>query len=338
MSISAIYFDGKRARSIAVSLSVLGKELLMRGEGIERNEPLTSLKILPPLAGTPRIILLVDGGRCEVGDHQALADLLPQLAQSPVHGMEASWQYALIALIFTLATLVAVYFIGLPLLAEQVAKLLPAELALTIDQRFLADADRALLEPSKLDSARRQAIETKLRNLTMPEDLPKPTSIEFRSSPHMGANAFALPGGTILVFDQLVTLADHDEEIIAVLAHEMGHVAKRHALRQILQASVVGLAVAWYLGDVSSLLATAPTVILESRYSRDFERTADSFAIELLQRNAIAPSYLADMLEKLEAAHADKTLAAVNQAMKSLDYLSTHPNSEERIRRIREIR
>jgi Zn-dependent protease with chaperone function len=151
----------------------------------------------------------------------------------------------------------------------------------------------------------------------------------------LGANAFALPGGSIVVLDELVSLADNDQEILAVLAHEMGHISEKHALRQMLQASVVGLAMAWYIGDVSSLLAAAPTVLLQTRYSRDFERNADTFAAEMLRANGIPASRLADILQKLEAAHQTETTQISAKSAKAMDYLSSHPNTEERIDRLR---
>ena len=138
----------------------------------------------------------------------------------------------------------------------------------------------------------------------------------------------------MVVLDEIVNLSSDDDEILAVLAHEMGHVAERHALRQMLQASVVGLAMTWYVGDISTLLAAAPTTLLETRYSRDFERRADAFGARMLKLNGISPGRLADILEKLEHAHARKGEAPGGSAM---DYLSTHPNTAERIRTLRQM-
>lgn len=103
-----------------------------------------------------------------------------------------------------------------------------------------------------------------------------------------------------------------------------------------LQASVVGLAMSWYVGDISSLLAMAPTVLLEARYSRDFENSADHFAADLLRRNRILPARLADILQKLEAAQmaTDGQSAAI---MDQLGYLSSHPNTADRVRRLKQM-
>ena len=64
-----------------------------------------------------------------------------------------------------------------------------------------------------------------------------PYQIEFRAMKGQGANAFALPSGTIVISDELVLLAEDDREIVAVLAHECAHVRHRHVLRAVLQNS-----------------------------------------------------------------------------------------------------
>jgi Zn-dependent protease with chaperone function len=120
-----------------------------------------------------------------------------------------------------------------------------------------------------------------------------------------------------------------------VLAHELGHVSERHPMRQLLQGSVVALAMTWYLGDISSLLATAPTLLLQTNYSRNFERRADHFAAGLLRANGIKATRLADILAKLEASHGAAQHAGKQQTHIT-DFLSSHPDTDERIRSLRE--
>jgi Zn-dependent protease with chaperone function len=155
----------------------------------------------------------------------------------------------------------------------------------------------------------------------------------------MGANAFALPDGTIVMLDELVELTKDDNEIIAVLAHERGHVERRHAMRMVLQSSVVGLVLAWYVGDVSGLLATAPAIIMQAKYSRDMEREADEYAEQTMLANGLSPCLLGTILDKLEAAHLAKVREKHPEAdaakdSGAMDYLSSHPATSERMRRI----
>ena len=98
--------------------------------------------------------------------------------------------------------------------------------------------------------------------------------------------------------DELVQVSHDDEELQAVLAHEIGHVRGRHALRQIIMATGVSALAMGVLGDVSSVsaLASAAPVLLHTKHSRDFEREADAFARDWLQRQGIPGSRFDDIL------------------------------------------
>jgi Zn-dependent protease with chaperone function len=133
----------------------------------------------------------------------------------------------------------------------------------------------------------------------------------------------ALPGGTVVVTDELVKLAGHDEEILAVLAHELGHVQERHGLRMALQAMGAGAILVALTGDLSSvsdLAAGLPAVLLQSGYSRSMEREADDHAWRGLNATCIAPQRFADILRRLDAKPTETGL------------LDSHPGTAERIR------
>lgn len=335
MFVTAVYYDGKQARQYEVVLSVDGDVLQIQGDAILRQEGLSVLKIQPKLGNTARLIMFSDGARCEISDHAGFDALLPQPGRSWAVALESSWRYALPVLLLTVSMAIAAYRWGLPYVAEQVADKIPGSVLVELDRQFFANLDDKLLKPSQLAVERQQQIRKHLQQLSLPSIAIKPLAIEFRNVESMGPNAFSLPGGTVLVLDKLVEIAANDEEVLAVLAHELGHVSERHALRQMLQASVVGLVMAWYVGDVSSLLAAAPTLLLQTGYTRELERRADSFAAELLKINGLSVNLLADMLVKLEAAQKTDALKKDGNSSIALDYLSTHPNTDERIRELR---
>lgn len=337
MAVAGIYYDGHSARRHVVAIDYRDGRLSIRGETIERAFERGAFVVPPPLGNTPRLIVFPDGARCESTDSASFDALLAGAVEAVanVHRLEAHWRYALTALFITVALVVAAYVWGLPWVAERVADRLPDGLLTTIDQRFFAAVDDRLLKPSKLRLERQVALRAHIGTLRLPGGKANDgAKVHFRRA-ELGANAFALPGGGIVILDELVDLADDDEEIVAVVAHEIGHVVDRHALRQMLQASAVGLALAWYVGDVSNLLAIAPASLLETRYSRDFERQADAFAARVLRASGIPASRLADMLEKLERAHGGEAPVERPGGTQSADFLSTHPNSAERIRALR---
>jgi Zn-dependent protease with chaperone function len=335
-SVQGIYFDGNSARKQSVALSINQGLLEIRGEELLRVLPLSEVNISAKLGNTPRLLHFEGGAHSEINNHADFEALLKDAGiktQSLVSRLENTWHYAIGAAAFCIAFIIAMFYWGLPWLADITAARIPPAVTLAIDEHFLSMVDKGMMQPSALSKERQQAITQRFDNLKGEINTP-PHQLLFRSSKALGANAFALPGGTIIATDELVALAAHDEEIIAVLAHELGHVSERHPQRQLLQSSVVGLAMTWYLGDISTLLAAAPTLLLETSYSRNFERRADRYAADLLKSNKISPSRLADILEKLEAAHSDKDDAPQKQST-LMDLFSTHPDTAERLRNLR---
>jgi Zn-dependent protease with chaperone function len=335
-TVNAYYFDGQSARQQPVTLRFAHDQLEVRGAELIRAEPLFNVRISAKLGSAPRLLYFSGGGHCEVNSHADFEALLLEaglMPQSLLSRLEHSWRHALAATFISIFIAIASFYWGLPLIANIAATRMPAKVALTIDTHFLGAVDNGLVKASKLSQARQNNLRRRFDNLRDANGLP-PHRLEFRSSEVIGANAFALPGGTVVVTDQLIALAGNDQEILAVLAHELGHVSERHPMRQLLQSSVVGLVMTWYLGDVSSLIAAAPTLLLETSYSRDFERRADLFAASMLRDNGIAPARLADMLEKLELSH-HGAKEITGQASRIARFFSTHPDTAERIRDLR---
>jgi Zn-dependent protease with chaperone function len=135
-----------------------------------------------------------------------------------------------------------------------------------------------------------------------------------------------LPAGTIILTDELVRLAVDDEEIAAILAHEVGHVRNRHALRALLQNSVVAGLIIVLTGDASSatnLAAGIPTLLARAGYSREFEYEADLVAREYLLANDIPLQRFADIIRRLEEEQASTGVVP--------GLLATHPGAEERV-------
>ena len=335
-TVNANYYDGQHSRQQAVTLSIADGQLEVHAGELLREVPLSQIHISTKLCNSPRLLHFSAGGHCEIRNHADFEALLQESGlqpQSLISRLENSWRYALSATLLGIAIVVAAFYWGLPWFADVAAKKIPISVALNIDTHFLQVVDEKLMQPSMLNIARQRKLQSRLDSLRNEDGIP-PHHLQFRSSDTIGANAFALPGGTIIVTDQLVKLATDDEEILAVLAHELGHVSEHHPLRQLLQSSVVGLAMTWYLGDISTLLAAAPTLLLETSYSRNFERRADHYAANMLRMNGITSAKLADMLEKLESSHSGK-VEKVTQTSRIAEIFSTHPDTDERIRELR---
>ncbi|WP_454720346.1 MULTISPECIES: M48 family metallopeptidase [Cupriavidus] len=361
--VAATYYDGRSSRAHAASLSVEAREAVLRdGDGaVLRRAPLSTLRVSERVRRAPRLVTFADGAFCEITDHAGLAALLAASGHREgwVARVQNSWRLVLLSVLGLAAALVIGYAVVLPWGARMVARSVPPALEARLGEATLASIDNGLLAPSRLPAAQQERIRADFAALRRPPDPGHAYRIVFRRGGRLGANALALPGGTIVVTDELVKLAGAGPGLTGVLAHEAGHVAQRHGLQQILQASAVGALAAYFFGDYSSVLAGVPATLLTLRYSRDHERAADAYAVQVMQDNRLPVSAFADLLEALEAAHrqdaapasADASAGAGERETKrerrsrraaedggksaDNDFFSTHPLTRERIEALR---
>jgi Zn-dependent protease with chaperone function len=135
-------------------------------------------------------------------------------------------------------------------------------------------------------------------------------------------NAFAVPGGYVVVNTGLIQAADSAEEVAGVLAHEVQHVELRHTLKNMVHSLGLRAALALALGDIgSSALGDMAATLSELKFSRDLESEADRNGLAALKRTGIAPQGMVSFFDKLR-----KQEGAAPPAL-----LSTHPASEDRM-------
>ncbi len=335
------YYDGKLALRREVALSLEGGELLLEGEEIRLSYPLEQVTATAGIGNILRTLRLPDGGSCDVADQSFVAQLESLQGRGKqaalLHRWEKSIPLTLGALLLTSLVVVLFLRFGVPFMARQIAFKLPPTAESTMGKETIAILDRLLLKPSKLAQERQKELATLFRRVAGSSGAAADYRVEFRSSEKLGANAFALPGGIVVLTDELVELARTDEEIAAVLAHELGHVRQRHIMRHVLQNSVTVVIIATLTGDITSitsLAATLPTAIVDATFSRQFEREADEAAVVWLKSAQIEPRRFAEFLARLEARHNTRKGKAFESKSPVHDYLSSHPDTGERIRKI----
>lgn len=332
--IAAIYYDGRTPRRQPAELFAIGDELVARGAFGELRARRDRVDISEPMGRAPRVLRFDDGGSFEVADLEAFSLWLVAAGfrDSAVVCVQKRWSWSLGSLLGAVLLVAAIYFWGLPAFGKMMAPRIPDTVLQGLSKHTLSFLDKKLLAPSRLSEARRTELtEYAGRILGQGGNLP-PHRLHFRSST-LGPNAFALPSGDVVVFDQLVELANSNDEVTGVIAHELGHVAYRHGLRQLIQSSVVSFVVGIYFGDVSSMAASFGALALESRYSREFEYEADAYAARSMLAAGLGTEPLAAMLESMEKAHAEKRGKSSGG-----DMLSSHPDTTERIARLRALR
>lgn len=358
--IDAIYFDGQSSRRQPVTLVMHKRVVAMRGEGVKQSHRLSRLRVSERLAHAPRILYLPDGGRIHISDPQADKMLKANGYREPrVVRWQRNWPLSLLTLAGVLALLLSGYQWGLPWAADKAALHMPAALEQKIGDGELELLDESFLAPSELDPVVQARLQRLFSQMKQPRGERTPYRLEFRRS-HIGPNALALPNGVIVMTDELVKLANNDQAVLGVLGHELGHVQRRHSLRRLMQALGVGVLVNVWIGDASSMVTAVPTVLLDQKYSRDFEREADQYAIDMMQANGLPLEPMARLFEKMGKAHAGKDDAASHrhehdkqdgqrgkgrhteegdeeeEGSEPLDYFSSHPSDAERIAKLRE--
>ncbi len=292
---------------------------------------LSEVRITSRVGNTPRFIYLPDGAKCETMDNEAIDAILSHHGrdrwQAFLHRLESKLGYVFLTFVFTVGSVWGLIEYGIPGLAKRLAHAMPASVNASFGKEGLKVLDKVLFSPSELDEKGKNHLLSVFIDMTKGIEDTYHFRLEFRKSDRIGPNAFALPSGIIVVTDELVLLAKHENELIAIIAHEIGHVMHRHALRNLLQDSAVVLLVASISGDVTSvtsLSAALPTMLMEAKYPRAFEMEADRFALQYLQKHSIPSKHFADILIRLgkETGHESETR----------DYLASHPSTSERIR------
>ena len=170
--------------------------------------------------------------------------------------------------------------------------------------------------------------------------LTRDVDIFFHDSEHIGPNALAFPGGPIVLTDELVRLLS-EEETLAVVAHELAHVEKRHSLQQAIDVIGISILALMIFGADESIVEELTVIIADTTIlarSREFEKEADLEAIKYLFASGLNPSGMVTAMQKLTDFYCrnDSGELAFECESEVLAWISTHPSGEDRIRYLKE--
>jgi Zn-dependent protease with chaperone function len=313
----ADYFDGHSPQAHPVSLSLDGQVLHIRGEGIALQFPVAALQWPERQRHGARLCYLPGEGLISHADGPAWdAWCAPVQTDSWVVRWMQSWRGAALAGLMTLMLLTLSWVWGVPLASQWLAMALPESLARSVGEQALAQLDAHGLASSRLPRPTQEALEADFRAAVQrayPDGQAPDWHLVWRRSGRwqLGPNAFALPGGTLVMTDELARLLqDQPTVMLGVLAHELGHLRHRHGMRLVAQASLVSVLSTVVLGDSSGWVAAAPLVLSQQAYSRDAEREADQEAVTVLRANGWSPGVMVTLFERLEAARRKADIAA----------------------------
>ena len=226
-----------------------------------------------------------------------------------------------------MGAVVVMLFVILPAMANTLAPLIPLdrEIALgkSVTRQMTAllsrnsDADLACTNPQGL-----AALDKITSRLTDARDMAYDLDLSVLN--HGMVNAFAAPGGQIVVLRGLIDKAETPEEVAGVLAHEIGHVEARDPTRAALRAAGSAGLLTVLLGDFTggTLIAVIGDQLISASYTREAEGKADTFALDMLDAADVSVTGFADFFGRLATLQGDVNIP---------EYLSTHPETGGRM-------
>ncbi|MHA7877229.1 M48 family metallopeptidase [Roseivivax sp.] len=302
-SAPATYYDGETAMPHPVTLAIdlPLKALVFEVAGRTLRWPLSEIRELPDTAGGDLVIFhRADDplARLVMTDRSLVPHLPDRRRRAPVGNRKviAAWAAG------ALASVALIIFVLVPLMADQLARFIPPEGERALGEVTLEQIRGALsedFEPVAFCEAPegRDALDTIRDRLALGTELPQELSVHVLD--HEMVNAFALPGGFVVLFRGLLEEAGSAEEVAAVLAHEVGHVVSRdptrHALRSAGSIGVLGLIFGDFAGGAAVLFLA--NQLIEAQYSQAAETGADAYAHEMLLNAGLSPAALGRMFD-----------------------------------------
>ena len=330
--LSGEYLDGVHPVSHPASLTFSDTEAFLVTGDLSERCARNALSVSPRIGTARRFIALPGGAQFVCADHSFL-DRLPQEGKSEglVAWLEARLSVAIFGIVLAISIVLGAYFFVLPAAAKWVVTRIPMETEQILGAQMVDWLDDSFwFNATELSTETQDRIRRDFDQLKQGLNYESYLRLDFRASGFLGANAFALPGGTIVITDAMVELAETDEEIAAILAHELGHIEHRHTLRHLIQNSITAVLVTTITADAASLSVAVvglPALVAQAKYSRDFETESDDFAFDLLRKTGRSPEAFASLMERFSSGQSEAY---------EFSFLSSHPGTAERVARARE--
>lgn len=299
--------------------------------------PLGTLRPVPD-AGYPNTLRLRqregEGGRLAILDrafNEGLTEWWPGLRRRLVFDRSVLRTASRVSLAAFLG--LGLFFLALlPVLGQMAAYLVSPRLERQAAHVFLRHGDPLLERIEVARTCDTQIVSPILDKLIEPLRVASgwPESIRIRVIDDALPNAASIPGGKIVIFDGLLEFARNGDEVAGILAHEIGHLAERHGMRNLFVTSLNFFGFDQLLGNFSGQLVVHPVggLLLTRREGRHAEYEADRSAIRMLNKAGFPVRPLADFLDRIAYLQGEREVAR--------GWLSTHPLSQTRSRMIRD--
>jgi beta-barrel assembly-enhancing protease len=234
-----------------------------------------------------------------------------------------TWAKVALYLGGAVAAVAAILFVFLPRIADELANRMPIHREVVFGQLVVAQMESYLGDGAALgpcdDPAGLAALDVLRARLTTGQGLRYDLTLRVLDTPMV--NAFAAPGGQVIILRGLLDEAGSPAEVAGVLAHEIGHVEARDPTRLAFRAAGSAGILSLVLGDATggTLIGIVGNQMLSASYTREAEAAADAFAHRLLTDTGIGTEGLAAFFDRVDG-----------QGLDLPEYLSTHPATTDR--------
>lgn len=243
--------------------------------------------------------------------------------KSPYHIFQhAGVKALLLGIVGIVGFALLMYFIVIPAGMELIADLIPRNTEVELGHSMA----RSILDYEKIDSSRTRFVNDFARQIDFKTTYPIHITVVHNSV----QNAFALPGGEIVVYSAILDSMKNYEELVALLGHEVGHIEKRHTLKMLLKSLSNYIIISAILQDVSGIFAVLvdhAANVEKLSFNRKIEAESDQYGFEVMKTNRVNPQGMVDLFEQLNREGNDNIVPA---------FLNTHPKLSDRIRKTKE--
>jgi Zn-dependent protease with chaperone function len=321
------YLDGASSRRRDVSLRLADRCEILDGEELIASWPYADIRRADGPAGTLRVMCVSAPllARLEIRD-PALAAELERRCPSLDADLPGAKGVAVIVgwSVAALVSIVLMVLFVVPLAADRLTPLIPY----AVEKRIGEVADKqvkVIFDGKQCENPAGVAAFRKLVD-TLRQAGDVDATADAAVIANEIANAIALPGGKIYVFEGLLAKAENVDELAGVLAHELGHVKNRDGLRNLIYNGGTSFLIGLLFGDVtgSSAIIFASRELFQASHSREAERTADQTTIDIMRKLGRSPKPMGEFLLRVTGKEKGKGLALI----------SSHPLSEDRLARM----
>ena len=231
----------------------------------------------------------------------------------------------LIGIAIFLAVSAGAYFIVLPGIASYLAGKIPMEAEVELGKQFY----KSFVGNSKIDKEKTKLLNDFAKRIDFETNYP----LKFTVIKENQINAFALPGGNIVVFSGILEKMQSSEELAALLSHEVTHIKERHSLKGLARSLAGSIVISIMVGDMTSvgnILVSQANNIYQLDFSRAMEKQADLEGLEIMHHNELDPQGMVHLMERLSEEEKKHNMD------KMPTYLNSHPLTKERVTYIKE--